>query len=168
MIEDAKGIIEQLNSPSDWSLVGGAAVLGLVLDGAINIVPLPFFSPGVCAVTAAGIVLSAKRGVEAISARKSLEKRHVALSREAQRCIRELNTRGEEVVVDELNWRLQLDGDDTESLEDIVRDARESLRDSATSAGIGRSLGIPLSSSLSEPEAYDILRDGMFDLRSGL
>jgi hypothetical protein len=164
MIEEGKAIVAQLNSPSDWAIVGGAAVLGLVLDGAINIIPLPFFSPGVCALTAAGATLSAKRGAEALSARKSLAKRHVTLSREAQRCLSELGSRGESVAVDELSWRLRLDGGNTESLEAIVRDARDSLRDPATSNTSPQSIGIPLTPSISDLDSFSILRDGLLDL----
>lgn len=166
MIEEAKTIIAQLNSPSDWAFVGTAAVLGLVLDGAINIVPLPFFSPGVCALTAAGATLSAKRGTEALSARNSLAKRHVTLSREAERCLVELRSRGETAAVDELSWRLRLDGGNTETLEAIVRDARDSLRDLAPGTASPPPIGIPLTPSTEESLPYNILTDGLFDLGS--
>jgi hypothetical protein len=128
MIEGAKDIIAQLNSPSDWAVVGGAAVLGFVVDGAINIIPLPFFSPGVCGISAAGIMLSTKRGAEALSNRRAVEERRRILLKEAARCGEELDLRGETAAVEELSWRLKLDGSNTELLESIVREARESLR----------------------------------------
>lgn len=72
MLGDLKDIIKQLNSASDVAVVGTAAIVGFVADAAINIVPLPIFTPGVCGVTAAGVALSAKRGWEAkVQARRS-------------------------------------------------------------------------------------------------
>lgn len=65
MIDDIKEVLGSLNSPADWAIVGAAGLAGFVLDAAINIVPLPIFSPGVCGATAAGMALTAKRGFEA-------------------------------------------------------------------------------------------------------
>jgi hypothetical protein len=65
MFGDLKEIISQLNSKSDWAVVGTAGIVGFVVDAAIDIIPIPIFSPGVCGVTAAGTALSAKRGWEA-------------------------------------------------------------------------------------------------------
>ncbi|MCA1662117.1 MAG: hypothetical protein LC648_08175 [Novosphingobium sp.] len=65
MIGDLREVLKSLNSASDWAVVGAAAIAGFVTDAAINIVPLPVFSPGVCAVTAAGAALTAKRALEA-------------------------------------------------------------------------------------------------------
>src|SRR5688572_9748109 len=65
MIGDLREVLKSLNSASDWAVVGAAAIAGFVADAAINIVPLPVFSPGVCGVTAAGAALTAKRAWEA-------------------------------------------------------------------------------------------------------
>lgn len=65
MLGDAKDLLEKLNSPSDWAIVGAATLTGFVVDAAIDIVPLPIFSPGVCGLTMAGAALTLKRGWEA-------------------------------------------------------------------------------------------------------
>lgn len=64
---DIKDLISKLNSPSDWAVVLGAGTLGLVVDGAINIIPIPFFSPGICGAVAASTALTLKRSWEAIA-----------------------------------------------------------------------------------------------------
>lgn len=65
MINEAREIIKQLNSPADVAIVGAAALLGFTLDAAINIMPIPIFSPGVCGFTSAGAALTAKKAWDA-------------------------------------------------------------------------------------------------------
>lgn len=66
MIGDLEKLLERLNSKSDWAVVGAAGLVGFLADAAINIVPLPVFSPGTCGLAAAGIALTAKRGWESL------------------------------------------------------------------------------------------------------
>lgn len=127
MISDAKEIIERLNSPSDWAVVGGAATVGLVADGTVNILPFPFFSPGMCALAAAGAALSIKRGAEASLEQWHLSRRRTKLRREARRCIETLSV-ASDPVADDLKWRLELDGDDMQALEELVREARGAVK----------------------------------------
>lgn len=95
MLNETKELIRQLNSPADWAVVLGAGTAGLVLDGAINIVPIPFFSPGVCGLTAASSALAAKRGWEA--ARQSQRESRLvgALQKEARELLRMLELQGD-------------------------------------------------------------------------
>ena len=124
MIEDASKIIESLNSPSDWAIVLGAATIGFVLDGAINIVPIPFFSPGVCGLSAASAALSLKRSAEAVTETKRLQRRRQVLLAEANRCGKAFAEHGDDQAVRDLTWKLELDGGDVEKLELVVLEAR--------------------------------------------
>jgi hypothetical protein len=65
MFGEIRELAKQLNTSSDVAVVGGAGLIGFVVDAAINIVPIPIFSPGVCGITAAGGALALKRGWEA-------------------------------------------------------------------------------------------------------
>lgn len=127
MISDAKEIIDRLNSASDWAVVGGAATIGLVADGAINILPFPFFTPGMTALAAAGAALSLKRGLEGSVESLRVARRKRILRREIQRCMDALSGSAESSK-EEFEWRLQIDGDDMAALEELARDARELCR----------------------------------------
>jgi hypothetical protein len=128
MINDARAVLDRLNSPSDWALVLGAGTLGLVLDGAINVVPLPFFSPGICALTAASAMLSVKRGLEAAWSEKAKRRKTSILQREASRCAERLRERGDELAADEFEFDVMLAANDDQALELLVRDARYQRR----------------------------------------
>jgi hypothetical protein len=89
MIGDLEKLLERLNSKSDWAVVGAAGLFGFVADAAINIVPLPIFSPGTCGLTAAGIALTAKRGWESVIEENQKEKQLRLYLKEASHLIRE-------------------------------------------------------------------------------
>ena len=94
MLGDIKDVLANLNSPSDWAIVGAAGLLGFTLDAAINIVPLPIFSPGVCGATAAGAALPAKRGWDADQLRKRNRRLLDLYRQEARHIAEELDARG--------------------------------------------------------------------------
>lgn len=61
-LEDA---MKSVVSPSDWAVFLGAATVGLVVDGAWNIISAPFFTPPICASAAASTAMTFKKGFEA-------------------------------------------------------------------------------------------------------
>lgn len=130
MIEGAKAIADRLNSPSDWAIVGSAAVTGAAVDGAINLLPMPFFSPGVCALLAAGGALSLKRGAEAFIEGRRANRRHRKLLVEGNRCIDQLAAAGRDQAAEDLHWEIEFARDNPTELESIVREAREDLKKS--------------------------------------
>jgi len=141
MIDDLGKIVENLNSPSDWAIVMGAATVGFVLDGAINIVPVPFFSPGICGLSAGSAAFSLKRTWDfGKQVKKEARRRHV-LFVEARRCADELAKQGDKKGMEELRWNLELDGSDLQKLEGIVRDARLRVSQSDAAANIAISRG---------------------------
>src|SRR5437867_3638839 len=102
MITDANSLLDKLNSPSDWAFVLGAGVVGFVLDGAINIIPIPFFSSGICALTAASATLALKRGAEAAAFDRRKGRRRKILTRQVERYIREFRNDGQEGAAEDL------------------------------------------------------------------
>jgi len=127
MINDAKAILDRLNSPSDWAVVVGAAVAGLVLDGAINILPMPFFSPGICALVAGSATLSLKRGGEAWMDSRRQSRRTGVLAREAERCLEAYERLGDTTHAEDLRLELELARGDSAAFEKVVRDARSQV-----------------------------------------
>ena len=124
MIDGAKEIVSSLNSPSDWAVVGTAASLGFILDGAINIVPIPFFSPGMCALAAAGLSLSFKRGVEDYIGRARGRTRYHLLMNEFDRCMADLIAQGKDAQASSYLWECKLAAHDVAAIETIVRSMR--------------------------------------------
>ena len=57
-------------SSSDWAVFLGAATVGLVVDGAWNIISAPFFTPPICASVAASTAMTLKKGFEARAEQK--------------------------------------------------------------------------------------------------
>lgn len=125
MIEDFAKIVNNLSSPSDWAVVMGAATAGFILDGAINIVPIPFFSPGICGLSAASAAFSAKRGWDSYRHTRQISTKRNILLTEGQRCIEKLSSRGDELDASDLKWNIEMCGDDIAKLEDLIQDARD-------------------------------------------
>jgi len=117
-------LLEKLNSPLDWALVLGAATLGLVVDGAINIVPIPFFSPGICGLVAGSATLSAKRGVEAVAGNTRKRRKRTIILNEIDRLCAALNENGYEIAAHNLKIDAELAQDDLSALENVLRSAR--------------------------------------------
>ena len=143
MIAEAKALADRLNSPSDWSIVLGAATIGGAVDGAINILPIPFFSPGVCALFAASTALSIKRGVEAALLGRSERRKLVILNKEVARCIKQIEDGGEEGEAQDWAWEIELAKSDAVALEALIRkiklEAQPSyLAESVVRKGFGR------------------------------
>lgn len=128
MIEEAKAIADRLNSPSDWAVVGLASVAGAAVDGAINILPMPFFSPGVCALLAAGGSLSLKRAAEATLDAKRANNRKRKLLKEGERCLEWLERTGRDAEAEDLRWEIDLVRDNLQELEKLIRDARRETK----------------------------------------
>jgi hypothetical protein len=141
MISDAKEVIAQLNSPSDWALIGGAMTAGFILDGAINIVPLPFFSPGVCALAAGSIMLTLKRSVEASQSALRNRGKIGLLEREAVYCIETLRANGDDGKADDLAWDIAMNKGDTAALTAIVTQARIKARTPVPTNGRAQARG---------------------------
>lgn len=127
---DVRDVFRSLNSPLDWFAVLGAGTLALVLDGAFDIVPLPFFSPGICAVVAAAATLTVKRGVEA---REQAQRRAAAKkfwSDQAIEVAERLKQQGDARAADDLMLEIGASsvGGDLSMLESAVRHARLKLK----------------------------------------
>lgn len=130
---DIRDVLRSLNSPSDWFVVLGAGVAGLVLDGAANIVPLPFFSPGICAATAAATALSIKRGLEsAEQARRQAAAREFWVG-QANQLIVHLTEQGESKAAADLSLEMGAAtvSDEIALLESAVWQARARMRTQA-------------------------------------
>lgn len=127
MIAEAKALADKLNSPSDWAIVGAAATIGAAVDGAINILPIPFFSPGVCALLAASSALSIKRGLESAAGGLQRRRRAGVVAREAAKCQESFEEIGLAEEWDDFKLDLELASDPSEA-EAIIRRARSFAR----------------------------------------
>jgi hypothetical protein len=129
MFGELKEILSKLNSASDWAVVGAAAVVGFSFDAAINIVPLPVFSPGVCGATAAGSALSAKRGWEAWRERSRMGQILTAYKKYGDELHKELTGRGLGVEARALLFQIELAeiNHDTAALQQALTEARKLL-----------------------------------------
>lgn len=100
-------MLSGVNSTLDWAIVLGAGTLGFTLDAAINIVPVPVFSPGVCGLTAMTSALAAKKAVDAAtSARRQKRLAELAL-RKAQELVDQHAAWGDHQTADELMYLLE-------------------------------------------------------------
>lgn len=108
MLGDLKEILNQLNSKSDWAVVGTAGITGFVVDAVIDIVPIPIFSPGVCGVTAAGLALSAKRGWEAVAQSRRDGDAVDDFRWEAERIARLLEEKGDLATAEWLRFQIKV------------------------------------------------------------
>ncbi len=128
VLNDVKELLANLNSKSDWAIVGAAGLLGFVMDAAINIAPLPIFTPGTCGLTAAGAALAAKRGWEA---RQEATKNAQLLSLyyyEADRLLAEFGKESPRVAeIDALRFdlRVALAASDLPGIRAVIERARD-------------------------------------------
>lgn len=129
MLGDLKEIIGQLNSASDVAVVGTAALVGFVADAAINIVPLPVFSPGVCGVTAAGAALSGKRAWEAFRQAQRSRSALISYKIEARRIATRLEDLGKITQAESLLFQITVaeENEDSRILQTAIERAISEL-----------------------------------------
>ena len=92
MLEILKQIAAQLNTKTDWAIVGSAGLAGAGVD--LFLVNIGVLSPGECAAGAAGIALTTKRGWEARRDAVRNGKILTVCMREAKNLSSELDGRG--------------------------------------------------------------------------
>lgn len=107
MIDIFKQIAAQLNSKSDWAIVGGAALGGAAID--LFLVNIGVLSAGECAAGSAGLALTTKRGWEARrDAKQNQQLLKLYLDR-AKMIVNELSSRGENCAAELLTLELAIE-----------------------------------------------------------
>ena len=136
MIPSFDDVAKRLDEPLDWVVVGGSALAALVLDGILDLLPGPFFTPLASAFAAAVLGLVVKRGFDARRLAVRRSKLRSLLTAEIARIAAELTTQGSSDAASDLllDRDLALLNDDLSRLEHVLRDAR-----SMHKAGKGRS-----------------------------
>lgn len=116
-------VLAGVNSPLDWAIVLGAGTVGFTLDAAVNIVPIPIFSPGVCGVTAMTTALTVKKAADAAqSARRQRKLAELAIVR-ASHLVRQLEEQGDTQMANGLTYlvrRVEVDPTSILALEEAL------------------------------------------------
>jgi hypothetical protein len=116
-------VLEGVNSPWDWAIAIGAGTLGFSLDAAINIVPFPVFSPGVCGVTAITSSMALKKSFDAAQGAGRRKRLNDLIFRRALDLVDEAKRRGDHPRADYLIYlmeRAKIDPAQIEALDAVV------------------------------------------------
>lgn len=126
-MSDFKQVMDSLNSPADWAIVLAAGTIGLVVDGAINIIPIPFFSPGICGGIAASTALTIKRSFDAAIQHRRKKRRWSMLDEEASLCLKQLDHLENRIEFEKFRFEQRLLMDDADGIEKLIRKTREDI-----------------------------------------